>query len=521
VLQTTFLRTLAGLVLLLTVFGGSLKAQSSPVVISNYQSGTDGSYASVSSAGLASPSLVVSPKVPFRGGNNCAVMAVTSNSAYTQGTPTDNTGETWHGGPSVSDNGYTLKIWYVLGDAAGTSRITVPMAGTPTSPLNSLAGAWVTEVENCNISSIGGTGTLDTTATGSALTLSLSAVPTSGDMVWAAFIDTAIDVNNESPTPFDTSISPGSGFTLLSKSLSFGKLAEYSTSTTSTSVQATYSGNNTVLGAALVVKQGSAGTGPPSGAYIDHYQVEQFNGNNQVFFPCSGNLIVGLVNGGGAYQVSSVSGSTGTWVEPSSAIATNSGAIDQIIYAYGASCASTTNLTPKWSSTPAYPGTEIAFASVTNAVNTSSVFDSGHATVGSQTTAGNLTADSITPNGMNELVFNMTGIALHSFTNTVTDANGHTPTWLAAVNPKDDDTGSNCSASTQPSSLDEDNGYAVYINSNDTKAVTFIYTGTQTTGPCASNPAGVGGWWSASAAFKTVGAVKPPNPPTDLTSTVQ
>jgi hypothetical protein len=511
-------RMLAGLVLLLMAFNVSLKAQSSPVVISNYQTGTDGSYASVSGAGLESPSLVVSPKLPFRGGNNCAVMAVTSNSAYTQGTPTDNTGETWHGGPSVSDNGYTLKIWYVLGDTAGTNQITVPMTGTPTSPLNSLVGAWVTEVENCNISSIGGAGTLDTTATGSALTLTLSSAPTSGDMVWAAFIDTAIDVNNESATPFDTSISAGSGFTLLSKSLSFGKMAEYSTSTAGTSVQVIYSGSNTILGAALVITPGSAGTGPPSGAYIDHYQVEQLNGNNQLSFPCSGNLIVGMVNTAPAY-VSSVAGSTGTWATPASALETATGQTAQIFYGYGATCSPSTTVTPTWSSTPIYPGTEIALASVSNAVNTSTVFDKGHTTGGSQTSAGNLTTDSITPSQTGEIIFNMTTINQHTLTGTVADSYGHAPAWLGAMNMKDDDTGSSCSASTNPSTLDEDNGYAVYTNSSDTNAVTFIYGGTQAAGSCTSNPAGVGGWGSASAAFKTGGSVNPPNPPANLTAT--
>lgn len=510
------LRTLAALVL----FGAALEAQMSPVVISNYQTGTDGGYLSYVGTGITSPSLVLYPKLPFRGGNNCAVMAVTSHSAYTQGTPTDNEGETWVAGPSTTDTGdnYTLKIWYVLGDTAGTNKITIPMTGTPSSSPSSRVGAWVTEVENCSTSTIGGNGSLQTAATGSALTLTLSSAPSSGDMVWAAWLDTGFDVNNDSPTPFVSSISAGSGFTLLSKSLSFGKMAEYNTSTTSASVQATFSGTDTILGVAIVIKQGSAGTGPPSAAYIDHYQVEQFNSSTQqIYFPCSGNLIVGMQST--SANVTSVSGSTGTWETPST-INLTTVPLGQIFYAYGATCASTTNFTPAWSSTPAYPGSVGEFASVTNAINTSSVFDTGSLTTsGNQLSAADLSANTITPSSMNEMIFNITPVNLHTLTGVVADSYGHTPAFLAAVNTRDDDTGSDCSGSTQPSTLDEDNGYAVFVNTSDTNPVTFIYTGTQVTGNCTTNPAGVGGYQSVSAAFKMVGAVDPPDPPTNVTAT--
>lgn len=521
-LRTTFLRALAGLVFLLFLSNVPLKAQASPVVISNYQTGTDSAYVNPSQTGIPSPSLIVYPKVTFRGGNNCAIMAVTSHSAYTQETPTDNMGETWQAGPSVtsSANNYTLKIWYVLGDTAGTNAITIPTSGTPSSSPANRMGAWLTEVQNCDTSSVGGSGTLNTSATGSALTLTLSAAPSSGDMVWAAFIDTYFDVNNVSPTPFDSSINAGSGFTFLSKSLSFGKAAEYSTSTTSTSVPITYSGNNTILGAAIVIKQGSAGTGPPAGAYIDHYQIEDFNGNNQVAFPCAGNLILGMVNTNNQY-ISSATGSTGTWVAPSSSLSYSNGQTAQIFYGYGATCAPTTTISPAWVSTPQYPGTEIAFASVTNAVSSSSVFDVGHNTNGDQSTASDLTADTITPTHANDIVFNMTSIALHSLTGTVADANNHNPTWLGAVNTKNDNTGTGCSGSTNTSTLDEDNGYSFFLDP-DTTALSFIYTGLQVTGSCTNNPAGVGAWSTASAAFMTAGTgtAGPPNPPTNLRAVV-
>jgi hypothetical protein len=478
---------------------------SNMLVISNYQSGISGSYLSEQEVAETSPSLIVNLKTAFRGGNNCAIMAVTSNQSYTQGTPTDNESETWHAGPSISDTGLTLKIWYVLGDTAGTNQITIAMSGTAGSGfIMNLMGATVTEVENCNISSVGGNATLDVSPNGSAQTMTLSAGPTAGDMVWAAFDDTNFDTNNDAGTlvTYDSSITGTTGYTLLSESLSFGKMAEYDTSTTSSSVSVTYPSNTTgqnVLGAALVIKQGSGGNGPPSGMYIDHYEVDQPAGTSPtIHFPCSGNLIVGLVQS--SSHATSVTGSTGTWETPGALINTANNAA-QIFYGYGASCAATTTVSPTWNAAPTQPGSPLLLASVTNALNTSSVYDTGGTANGSGASATNLTTVTITPSSTNEIIFNVTPISFHTLTGMATDANGHTPTPLLSVNNEDDDTGSSCTASTQPDTLDEDNGSAFFINTSDTTAITFIYTGTQVTGSCTSNPTGVGGWGSVSAAF--------------------
>jgi hypothetical protein len=507
-----------------------------PAPISSYATGIDNACQSTNwecdSGGVASPSLIVYPKLAFRGGNsstggnNCAVLVVHFNSAYTAvGTPTDNESETWSAGPSVTDSntGLTMQTFYVLADTAGTNAITVPLIGVPgTSNAYDYLGGWVDEFQNCG--GLGGTGTLDTAATGSPLTLNLSAAPSNGDLVLGYFMG----VNPGTVMPYlpYPSLAAGAGFASLSNQLSFGKLSEYSTSTTSPSVTANYLSNaGTVLGVGLAIQQGVAGTAPPPTKYIDHYQVEQVaTGTPTINFPCYGNLIVGLT-GEESGQVASVTGSSGIW---SPGVTSTNWATAQIFYGTGVTCSSMFVVNPTFSVAP--PGTEIALASVSNAAGT---LDTTACAVGvqqynpnqnpnppdyiysvdcasgnqiSQTpseTDPDLTSVSITPSVPNDIIFSTASISWHTLTSTVEDANGHTPTFLAAVMNEGDDAGypAPCSASTPNSTLDEDNGYAFYINS-DTSAVSFVYGGTQATGSCISNPYGVLGWSAVAAAFQ-------------------
>jgi hypothetical protein len=63
---------------------------------------------------------------------------------------------------------------------------------------------------------------------------------------------------------------------------------------------------------------------------------------------------------------------------------------------------------------------------------------------------------------------------------------------MASVNSKDDAASSSCSTATPPSTLDEDNGRAYYVNASSTTQIQFIYSGTQTRGTCTNNPPEVG-----------------------------
>ena len=506
-----------------------------PALISSYATGIDNACQSTNwecdGGGVPSPSLAVYPKLPFlggnssTGGNNCAVLVVHYNSAYTGiGTPTDNQSETWTAGPSVTDSntGLTMQTFYVLADTAGTNAITVPLIGAPgTSNAYDYLGGWVDEFQNCG--GLGGTGTLDAAATGAPLTLNLTTAPSNGDLVLGYFMAG----NPGTVAPYlPPALAAGPGFAALSNQLSFGKLSEYSTSTSSQSVTANFpSGAGTVLGVGLAIQQGAAGTAPPATKYIDHYQVEQAATATPVInFPCSGNLIVGLT-GAQWGQISSVAGTSGTW---SPGVTSTNWAAAQIFYGTGVGCSSTFAIYPSFSVAP--PGTEIALASVSNAAGAldttacalgiqqydpsqspnppDSVYsvDCASGNPVSQTpsqTDPNLTTVSITPSAPNEIIFSTAAISWHTLTSTVADANGHVPTFLAAVMNAADDAGypDPCSVATPNSTLDEDNGYAFYINS-DTSPVTFIYGGTQAAGGCIASPYGVLGWSAVAAAFQ-------------------
>lgn len=489
-------------------------AGSSPVLVSSYATGTDNTYLWATSGPLTAPSLKVNLRQPALGGaNNCGILVASANSGFTFGTVTDGF-NTWTTFGSVTAGGMTLKGWYVLGIAAGTKSITITTSGTATGA--SQVGAWFEEFQNCG-TSIGGNGSTSFVANAAVHNLTLSAAPTLGDAVLGYFVDAS------TPQGFPMAGSPvavGSGFTAMSNQVTFAKMSEINTATTSTSVGATYPNTgDTIVGLGVVVPQGATGTAP-SGMYIDHYQMEQWpKSATQAFtFPFSGNLIVGMLS------AENVTGTANTITDPActwspGVNADSAGYTSQIFYGSNCTPSSTNSLTVHVTGTPGSPGTAMALMSVTGAA--SSPFDkSAVVTQTSHSVAANLSTVSLTPSALNEMTVSLTSIAWHSLTGTVADGNGHTPTPLFSVNTKDDDADPSCGTSTVPATLDEDNGWAYYINSADTTAITFIYSGTQTIGSCLNNPTGVGGYDSVAVAFKSAGGAGHTAPPTSLTAVV-
>ena len=482
-------------------------ASLAPVKISVYSSGTDNAYYQSTDGAISAPSLIVNLAQPFLGGNNCAWMAVSSANGLTQSTPTDNESESWQAGPSINLSGYvTWKMWYVLGDTANTRTITIATTGTGTghgADLTSL-GVIVGEVKNCNTSSIGATGTMSTAATGSAITLTLSGAPTSGDAVIAAFID-GTNAGEFQPLPNVATITEGSGFTPLVKSKSFGKMAEMDTSTTSTGVPVTFSGTDTILGVAIVIKQGSAGTSAPATKYIDTVQFE--NGPTSTtptyYFPEGGNLVIGLLNSGGPY-VSSMTASSGT---TNVSVLETTNTTSQVVYAYNVTPSASFTISPTFNTTPESPGNALMLLSVTNA--NSSPFDTSMVGAGIQTSAANLSSagnttgtTTLTPGADGELIVSTNSIYYHTMTGTAVDGNSHTPTFIAPVDNEADDANTSCTTVTPASTLADDNEYSIFYNASDHTAITFINTGTQVSGVCTADPAGVSFYSIAAAAFK-------------------
>jgi hypothetical protein len=104
---------------------------------------------------------------------------------------------------------------------------------------------------------------------------------------------------------------------------------------------------------------------------------------------------------------------------------------------------------------------------------------------------------------LNDLIFTNASISWHTYMGTVTDANSHTPVPLFAVVTADDDAQTSCTNLNTPNStLDEDNGFAYFQNTSNTTAVTFTFSGSQTSGVCTTSPSGVGGYSAVAMAFK-------------------
>ena len=96
--------------------------------------------------------------------------------------PTDDQGNVWNVGPSITANGLTTSSFYALNIAGGTSLITVSFTGTvPSGNVSKLSDS-VQEFSNCQISgAIGPTGIV---SSASPVNVTLSAAPALGDLVW-------------------------------------------------------------------------------------------------------------------------------------------------------------------------------------------------------------------------------------------------------------------------------------------------------------------------------------------------
>lgn len=467
-------------------------ASLTPTVNTVVQTGTDNAYNTGAVTGEVNPSLIVNLVTPFQGGaNDCGLIFISANSGYSISSVTDNQSESWSSIASVG----SVYLYGVHGTTAGTNKITVATSGTGSTTFGTQLGATVYELDNC--SGFGGHGTLNTAATGSALTLTLGVAPASADTTVAFFwTNAALPITS---TPLVTTITAGTGFTSRTNSKSYGKMSEYRTSSTSTSVQVTYSGTDTVQGAAVVVKAGPAGTGPPATKYVDTMMTEYYGLNTSsathaTYFNCTGNLIIGLgTSFSHAITAATSSGTTATWVVGES-ITTNFAS--SILYGYGASCSATGTITPTFT---ADTYTQIDYLSISNAVGTSGVFDTGSTASGNQTTNVNVAPKAFTPGGTGELFCGVGAIDFHTISGTVADGNSHTSIGPTAVNTLADDASSGSNA-TPASSLESDDMRSCYLYTSGSSAITPTYT--QTTSLYSNPPTGIELWSYAGAFFK-------------------
>jgi hypothetical protein len=470
-----------------------------PTLVQSYAVGRENTNGDNSTQGYTNPQLKIPLPNPSLAGN-CLVLGISANSTVlTIGTPSDDKGNTWVAGPTITANGLTTASFYALNIAAGTKLITVTFTGTvPVGTASKLSDS-VQEFYNCQVSgAIGPTGTV---SSASPVNVTLSGTPALGDLVWFYAEDSTFNplVNTG---PAVTSITPGANFVLDVANVGSGKMTEHSTSTTSTTAGFTTT-SGTWTAVALTLHAASAGS-VPSGIRIVHEQGEHFGTTPHTMqFPSTQNFIVGAWLSPDVIFSAVSSSPANTWN-----LADKHPTVCCTQNFYALSATSSTGMTI----TPTYSGSAIghAFVQLYDIAGAPSwTHDAVAFNNGTQTTNTNLNAGSITPSQLGEFILSTTGLTFHSMLAVVTDANGHTPIADFTANTLNDD-----GIVTADSTLNDDDGRSHIINT-DLLPISFIYSYVYRGGPT-----GVQGWNTVTTAFKAATSSQLA-PPTNLKATVQ
>jgi Concanavalin A-like lectin/glucanases superfamily len=192
-----------------------------------------------------------------------------------------------------------MNLYYVLNATAETQTIKVNFSGL--SNRNAYPQAVVSEFYNVATSNaFDGSAASATSRTAGTITTTAA-----GDLTyeWGA----SLSSSNINGGAFNgTSITGGTGFTLLSADLQVGSGDQYQIQPSAGSVTPTFSASGSAIwgSVAIALKSATAGTAPPSGIRIVHLQhtlLQAVRAQNRpdpivMQFPSSGNLLVGLYN---------------------------------------------------------------------------------------------------------------------------------------------------------------------------------------------------------------------------------
>ena len=452
------------------------------------------------------------------GAGNCLILGVQFNSTGSVASVTDDRGNNWIAGPTTTNVGFSkrMNMYYVLNAVNGTRTITVHFSGLTTTP--GFPQAVVSEFYNVATSNaFDGSSASSTSRTAGPITTTAP-----GDLIyeWGASLSSS-NINGGAYN--GTSITAGTGFTLLSADLQVGSSDQYHIQPTAGPITPTFSasGSATWGSVAIALKSATAGTAPPPGIRIIHLQhtllqsvrAQNRSGAIVMQFPSSGNLLVGLFNGAGP-TVTGVTDAFGNiWSHPASATTTGGAGVTsaQIVYAANATTNSTLSGITVGLSEVGAGDDMFNLYDITGAAI--SPFDLATTNLGNQTSNGPLTSGIITPISPNGLVFHVNSIFFHTENNITSPING---TFDSVVNDLDDDDGG---TTTDVSTLDMDNAYAHFYNPTINQ-ISFTFTNAFHSG----GPQGVQQWGGATAAFKsnvgpTPTATATPTPTATATST--
>lgn len=215
-------------------------------------------------------------------------------------------------------------------------------------------------------------------------------------------------------------------------------------------------------------------------------------------FPCPGsnNSVIVEWIGGGNGALSGVSDGNGnTYSDTGPAVCEPGGGCSSTYYAQNAKLTNSQNFTLSGS-----PDNDTAKIYIVRNGSTSHFFDKTVTATGTQSSAGNLNAISITPATPNGLVVSDLGVS----SNTITGVVGSGQLFMSCLWSSESAGFGGC---------DENNGWAYFLNPN-TSIVNFTWT--------ANDGIAAQGWVARADAFESAVATGPaPAPPTKLTATVQ
>lgn len=434
---------------------------------------------------------------------NLLVLTIQYANAESISTITDDKGNTWNAGPTCTNvaSGRILALFYVENAIANTNAVTVQF--TTNNATDIRPQATMSEFYNIATSGSGdGSSSSSTSQTAGSITTTQN-----NDLIFHAGVDFS-DTSGTGGAFNGTSITKGSGFTLLSADLQVGTCAQYQVQGTAGAINPAFtsSGASTWGSVAMAFKfSAGAGTSPPKGIRIVHlYHVLLSAVNVQgratrlpLQFPCTGNLIVGVWNcGTGVPTITAISDSkSNTWSFPAWTRIQNPAGACATHLVYAANAATDTDLnTLTVTGSAAGTGDEM-FLLYDIAGADASPFDVSATAKGTQSANGAVTTVSLTPLTVGSLVINGTAWDSHTANSLVSPTNGIFDTvW----NDFDDDGAG--SGGTNASTLEMDHGHA-HVYCPDLTALTFTYN----YNPFKASVLGVGGWAAVAVAFTPAG----------------
>jgi hypothetical protein len=434
------------------------------------------------------------------GAGNCLILGVRFNGAGSIASVVDDKGNAWQAGPSVLNNSFSpttrASLYFATSVASGTQKITITFSGLA-GPGGSLGfpQAVISEFYNVALASA-----LDGSASSANTRTTGSITPTTaGDLVYHWGVDVSATDPNYGIQFNGSSITAGTGFTLLGADLQTGSADQYFVQPAAAAITPTFSasGSHTWASVAMALKSCTCGTPPPNTiriVHVQHTMIAWPGHSNPVTmqFPTSGNLLVGLFTGTVSF-VGGISDSAGnTWQSAGRSPGDTNIAFTSAEIVYAANAATSPTLgTINTTLSPACSSGDCNFVLYDVANAAASTFDKATTASGDQQSFGNVTMASLTPATPNELVFHVASIDFH----TINGAVGAGYVLDSMVNAVDDNESTSIGG-TSPSRLDMDNAFGHYA-SPDTSVVRFVYTAANRTGT-----GGIRGWGAVAAAFK-------------------